>query len=97
MAVTKKRGLRLALAGLAVVATSVAVSSALRTPASSATPSVQNGYTFLNHMMDLYATGTTPRLVQSFEGGVLGQQAFTDSFTYDDALMIDSYLRGGNP
>ena len=65
--------------------------------ASATTPTVQNAYTFLDHMMDLYALGSTPRLVQSFTGGTLGQQDFTDSETYDDALMIDAFLAEGTP
>ena len=65
--------------------------------AEAATPSVQDAYSFLNRMMDLYATGTAPRLVQSFMGGTLGRQGFTDSETYDDALMIDAYLAEGTP
>jgi hypothetical protein len=58
--------------------------------------SLKSAYQFLDLMMDQYATGTTPRLVQSFTGGVLGQENFTDSETYDDALMIDAYLAEGN-
>lgn len=54
--------------------------------------SVARAYTFLNQMMDRYADGSTPRLVQSFTGGVLGAQGFTSSVTYDDALVIDAYL-----
>jgi hypothetical protein len=46
-------------------------------------------------MMDLQATGTTPRLVQSFLGGPVGRHHFTDSETYDDAVMIDAYLSEG--
>ena len=30
-------------------------------------------------------------------GGTLGRQSFTDSETYDDALMIDAYLTEGTP
>jgi hypothetical protein len=48
-------------------------------------------------MMDLYTRGSTPRLVQSFTGSTLGQQGFTDSETYDDALMIDAFLAEGTP
>ena len=54
--------------------------------------SVSRAYSFLNLMMDRYATGSTPRLVQSFTGGVLEQQGFTSSVTYDDAVVIDAYL-----
>ena len=57
--------------------------------------SVARAYTFLNLMMDRYAAGSTPRLVQSFTGGVLGQQGFTSSATYDDAVVIDAYLAEG--
>jgi hypothetical protein len=84
---------------LLVVVASVLTASgpALPRSASAATPSVQNAYDFLNQMMDLYAHGSTPRLVQSFTGGTLGQQGFTDSETYDDALMIDAFLAEGTP
>jgi len=61
------------------------------------TASVSNAYLFLDQMMDLYATGTTLRLVQSFTGGVLSQENFTDSETYDDALVIDVYIAEGTP
>ena len=57
--------------------------------------SVARAYAFLNLMMDRYAAGSTPRLVQSFTGGVLGEQGFTSSVTYDDALVIDAYLAEG--
>jgi hypothetical protein len=57
--------------------------------------SVAGAYAFLNLMMDRYTAGSTPRLVQSFTGGVLGQQGFTSSVTYDDALVIDAYLAEG--
>jgi hypothetical protein len=59
--------------------------------------SVAAGYVFLDQMMDRYATGPVPRLVQSFTGGPLGQQGFTASETYDDALVIDAYLAAGRP
>jgi hypothetical protein len=59
--------------------------------------SVAGAYAFLNQMMDRYAAGSTPRLVQSFTGGVLGAQGFTSSVTYDDALVIDAYLAEGTP
>lgn len=54
--------------------------------------SVAAGYLFLRQMMDQYATGPVPRLVQSFTGGPLGRRRFTASETYDDALVIDAYL-----
>jgi hypothetical protein len=51
--------------------------------------SVAAGYQFLGQMMDRYATGPVPRLVQSFAGGP------ASSVTYDDALVIDAYLASG--
>lgn len=96
-------------AGLAVVASVTgfgpgadhdppgAGSKAAPVSASQLDHSVARAYTFLNLMMDRYAAGSTPRLVQSFTGGVLGQQGFTSSVTYDDALVIDAYLAEGLP
>jgi hypothetical protein len=55
-------------------------------------PGVPSAYQFLDHMMDLRATGTVPRLVQSYTGGLLGAQDYTASSSYDDALVIDAYL-----
>jgi hypothetical protein len=55
-------------------------------------PGVSGAYQFLNQMMDLYATGPVPRLVQSYTGGVLGAQDYTASSSYDDALVVDAYL-----
>jgi hypothetical protein len=69
--------------------------AAVAGPASVPTTSEPNGYHFLDQMMDLYGTGSTLRLVQSFTGGVLGQKGFTDSITYDDALIIDALLARG--
>ncbi len=55
--------------------------------------SVSAAYGFLDRQMDLYGTGSTLRLVQSFSGGALA--GFTSSMTYDDALMIDAFLAEG--
>ena len=55
-------------------------------------PASPGAYQFLNQMMDMRATGTVPRLVQSYTGGVLGAQDYTASSIYDDALVIDAYL-----
>lgn len=63
--------------------------------AAAAAASVRKAYRFLDQMMDRYAAGAVPRLVQSFTGGVLGRRHFTDSETYDDALLIDAYLAQG--
>lgn len=63
--------------------------SASITPASAA-----NAYRFLDQMMDKYATGSTVRLVQSYiADSAMG--SFTDSVTYDDALVIDALLARG--
>jgi hypothetical protein len=59
--------------------------------------SIDDAYQFLDQMMDLYASGSVPRLVQSFTGGVLAGQHYTDSVTYDDALIIDAFLAQGTP
>jgi hypothetical protein len=100
---------RIALAGVAVVAgLAVAASVAGCGSAggqSSVTPlsarqldrSVAGAYSFLGQMMDRYAVGSTPRLVQSFTGGLLGRRHFTASVTYDDALLIDAYLAARTP
>ena len=64
-------------------------------PAAQLRRSVARAYAFLDRMTDRYATGSTPRLVQSFTGGALGQQHFTASQTYDDALVIDAFLASG--
>src|SRR5208282_3415926 len=79
----------------AAEAAEVASGQAAPVSASQLDRSVARAYSFLNLMMDRYAAGSTPRLVQSFTGGVLGQQGFTSSVTYDDALVIDAYLAEG--
>jgi len=66
-----------------------------RVPAAQLRQSVARAYAFLDQMTDRYATGSTPRLVQSFTGGTLGRQHFTASQTYDDALVIDAFLASG--
>lgn len=58
------------------------------------TASIANAYAFLRMMMDKYATGSTTRLVQSFDGGPL--EGFTDAVTYDDALFVDAMLAQGS-
>ena len=68
--------------------------TATAAPVSITPTSTANGYLFLDQMMDKYATGTTPRLVQSFVAdSAMG--AFTDSVTYDDALIVDAFLARG--
>ena len=57
--------------------------------------SVARAYLFLNQMMDRHTGGTTPRLVQSYRGGLLGLDGNTSSAIYDDALVIDAYLAEG--
>jgi hypothetical protein len=87
----------LGVAGCGPAASRAAVDLAFGVPARQLDRSVAGAYSFLNQMMDMYAAGTTPRLVQSFTGGVLGQRHFTASETYDDALLIDAYLAAGTP
>ena len=74
-----------------------AAGPAARIPARQLERSVAGAYSFLSQMMDRYAAGLAPRLVQSFTGGALGRQHFTASETYDDALVIDAYLAAGTP
>jgi hypothetical protein len=57
--------------------------------------SVARAYQFLNLMMDRHTVGTTPRLVQSYLGGLLGLDGDTSSDIYDDALVVDAYLAEG--
>ncbi len=83
------------LAVLAAMVVSVAAADAQPPPGRAS--SVADAYQYLDQMMDRYASGSTPRLVQSFSGGVLEQQHLTDSFTYDDAVIIDAYLAQGTP
>jgi hypothetical protein len=45
--------------------------------------------------MDRHTSGPTRRLVQSYQGGLLGLDGDTSSATYDDALVIDAYLAEG--
>jgi hypothetical protein len=82
------------IAGCGVTGTPAPAKSA-PIPARQLRLSVANAYSFLNQMMDRYGAGPTPRLVQSFAGGVLGQRRFTASETYDDAVLIDAYLAAG--
>jgi hypothetical protein len=57
--------------------------------------SVARAYQFLSLMMDRHTGGTTPRLVQSYLGGLLSLDRDTSSDIYDDALVIDAYLAEG--
>jgi hypothetical protein len=57
--------------------------------------SVARAYLFLNQMMDRHTGGITPRLVQSYLGGLLGLDGDTSSAIYDDAVVIDAYLTEG--
>ncbi|HXB16000.1 MAG TPA: hypothetical protein VNV44_09695 [Solirubrobacteraceae bacterium] len=61
------------------------------------TSSLEDAYRFLYAMMDRYATGSQLRLVQSFQRGPLERRHYTDSVTYDDALVIDALLGRGEP
>jgi hypothetical protein len=64
---------------------------AFATPTQTAAQSGADAYTFLDQMMDRYATGSTLRLVQSYSG------QGTDAYTYDNALIIDALLARGTP
>lgn len=55
--------------------------------------SLNNAFTFVNLMMDAYATGTTIRLTQSYSDQALGATAFT----YDNAVLIHAYLASDDP
>jgi hypothetical protein len=57
--------------------------------------SVARAYQFLDQMMDLQTAGPARRLVQSYTGGLLGQQGDTSASIYDNALLIDAYLAEG--
>jgi len=46
--------------------------------------------------MDLRTSGPAWRLVQSYTGGLLGQQGDTTASTYDNAVVIDAYLARGD-
>ncbi len=84
-------------AALVALVTIVAGASA---PAATAQPtgaSVSAGYEFLAEMMDRYASGPELRLVQSYSGGTLEREGVDDSFTYDDALIVDALLARGEP
>lgn len=84
-----------AAVGVAAVATSAGAAGAHTAAQVSITPtSTAKGYMFLDQMMDKYATGSTARLVQSFiADSAMG--SFTDSVTYDDALVVDALLARG--
>jgi hypothetical protein len=65
--------------------------------ATQAPAGVSRAYQFLNQMMDMQATGTVPRLVQSYTGGVLGTEKYASSSIYDDALITDALETRGQP
>ncbi|HWX75182.1 MAG TPA: hypothetical protein VNZ05_07745 [Solirubrobacteraceae bacterium] len=67
-----------------------------RSRGASGASSLELAYAFLDRMMDRYASGPQLRLVQSFSGGTLERRHFTDSVTYDDALIIDALLARGS-
>ncbi len=90
-----RRGLTILLAS--AIALGVLTAAPHAQPRRDSLTSEAKGYLFLDQMMDRYASGSQLRLVQSYAGGYLGRQGFTDSFTYDDALMIDALLARGQP
>jgi hypothetical protein len=46
-------------------------------------------------MLDQHGSGGTLRLPQSYTGGFLERDGFTDSVTYDDALVVEALLARG--
>jgi len=93
-----RRGRGAALAALTAALTA-AVTLAL-VPGVAAQPtaaSIGGAYTFLGTMMDRYAGGSQLRLVQSYSSGTLEREGVEDSFTYDDALIVDALLARGEP
>ena len=93
-------GLAVAVAGIAGCGSAgdqADTGPAARVPARQLGRSVADAYVFLDQMMDSYAAGSIPRLVQSFTGGVLGRRRFTASEIYDDAVVIDAYLAEDTP
>jgi hypothetical protein len=83
------------LAGCGLAGGHPASGPAARITAGQLRRSVADGYLFLNEMMDKYAAGSVPRLVQSFAGGPLARQHFTAAEVYDNALVISAYLAAG--
>jgi len=88
----RSRVLCLLAAVLALLLAAAPSASAQAPPGSS----LERAYEFLDQAMDRYAAGATMRLVQSFTGGVLERDGYTDSVTYDDALIIDALLARGS-
>lgn len=88
-----RRGLVTALIG--TLAVGVLTSASHARPLRGSLTSAERGYLFLDRAMDKYASGSRLRLVQSYQGGYLGRQHLTDSFTYDDALIVDALLARG--
>jgi hypothetical protein len=89
---------RITMAVLALgvtAATAAPAASATPAPSAPAQSSLTLAYEFLDMMMDQHATGSTLRLPQSFTGGTLQKQGYTDSVTYDDALVIAAFLARG--
>ena len=85
------------LLGVGQASAALQLGAASRTELTTARPGVSHAYQFLNQMMDRYARGSLPRLVQSYTGGVLGAENYTASSTYDDALVVDAYLAQRTP
>jgi hypothetical protein len=54
---------------------------------------IEKSYTFLHSMMDAYAQGQTPRLIQSYSDQM---QLQSTSFVYDDAVVINALLERGD-
>lgn len=83
-----------AAAGFASTAAPLAKANAAQTTApASISASIDNAYKFLDYMMDVYASGSTVRIVQSYsdEGGLA-----STAFIYDNALLVQAYLAAKN-
>ncbi len=73
-------------------ASAQAIPASLITDGETLLNSINNGFTFVNRMMDAYATGSTIRLVQSYSDAAVQASAFT----YDNAVIIHAYLAAGD-
>lgn len=62
-----------------------------------ASPALSNAYLFLNKMMDLYSSGPTHRLVQSFVPTAKIKDLKGIGYTYDNALVMIAYIKRGRP
>ena len=57
--------------------------------------SINNGYKFLDQMMDAYVQGSTTRLCQSYSDQIAGGTFYSTAFIYDNAVLALAYLARG--